>query len=82
MTEGEALIQWAQLRRKPKGCVAAIAWFCKRVKGYKPKRINRYTKRGELYQHVVAYNGVAVVDLAHEFDLPKDYDPKVDGKLD
>lgn len=63
MTIDEAIIEW-QLKTRRMGCVATANWFCKRVKGFKPERINRYTKSGEVFQHVVAAMGTIRIDLA------------------
>ena len=54
------------------GCVSATNFFCKRVKGFKPKRIRRYTNSGEIFEHVVATDGMIIVDLAPYADKPRD----------
>ena len=46
------------------GCVAATNFFCKRVSGFYPERITRYTPTGEIFEHVVATNGSIRIDLA------------------
>lgn len=55
MSIEEALNEW-QSKKRNRGCVSATDWFCKRVKGFHPLRINAYTKDGYLYSHVVATN--------------------------
>ena len=52
------------------GCVAATNWFCSKVPGFYPKRLTRYTENGEVYEHVVATNGIVVIDLAPYADAP------------
>ena len=52
------------------GCVAATNWFCKRVAGFYPERLTRYTSQGEIFQHVVATDGVIRIDLAPYADRP------------
>lgn len=71
MSLDEALKEW-QSKKRRMGCVAATNWLCKRVEGFKPKRLDRYTENGELFQHVVAINNFGVVvDLAHYADGPR-----------
>lgn len=70
MTIDETLKEW-QSKNRRMGCVAATEWFCKRVYGFKPERLNRYTKEGYLYQHVVASNGFIRIDLSPYADKPK-----------
>jgi len=60
------------------GCVSASAWFSKRVPGFSPRRVTRYTKKGDMYEHVVASDGKIVVDLAPYADLAANYS---DGDL-
>lgn len=64
------LKEW-QSKKRIRGCVSATNWFCKRVKEFYPERINRYTKQGELFLHVVATNGVIRIDLSPYADKPK-----------
>lgn len=64
-----ALTEWYSKRRRM-GCVAATDWLCKRVAGYYPERLTRYTKDGDKYQHVVATNGVIRIDMAPYNDGP------------
>lgn len=59
----DALKEWVSKKRYM-GCVSATDWFCKRVKEFYPERLDRYTEKGELYQHVVATNGIIRIDLA------------------
>jgi hypothetical protein len=80
MSIDEAVAEWSSKKRSM-GCVSATDWFVRCVSGFKPVRLNRYTKNGDLFQHVVASNGVVVIDLAPYADLPKDFDPRVDGDL-
>ncbi len=63
MTIDQCVKEW-QSRKRRAGCVSATAWFCCRVQGFRPLRLTRYTKGGELYQHVVATNELVVIDLA------------------
>jgi hypothetical protein len=79
MTIDAALALWSKLHRKPTGCVAATYWFCMRVPSFKPLHLQRYTENGDIFEHVVAYNGIAIVDLAHGHNSPRNYDPRVDG---
>lgn len=65
-----AIEEWKATKRSM-GCVAATDWFCKRVSGFRPERITRYTKDGEVFQHVVATDGVIRIDLAPYADHPK-----------
>lgn len=80
MTLDKAIKEWYSKKRRM-GCVSAAKWLSKRVKGFKPHRVTRYTKSGDEYGHVVAYNGKIVVDLAPQHDLPKNYMPIFDGAL-
>lgn len=69
MTIDEAVAEW---QRKPRrtGCVRATQWLCKRIPGFKPIRLTRYTSEGEPFQHVVATNGSIRIDLAPYMDGP------------
>jgi hypothetical protein len=71
MTADEALTLW-QSKKRRMGCVSASNWWCKRVIGYQPERLTRYTQDGDLYQHVVATNGFVRIDLSPYNDGPKD----------
>lgn len=51
--------------------MAATDWFCRRVPGFYPERLNRFTVEGELFQHVVATDGFVRIDLAPYADKPK-----------
>ena len=66
----QVLEEWASKKRRM-GCVAATNFFVKRVPGFKPKRLTRHTSDGDLYEHVVATNGVVVIDLAPYSDRPR-----------
>lgn len=66
----EAIREWNSKKRRM-GCVAAADWFCKRVSGFEPERLNRYTPEGELFQHVVATDGRIRIDLSPYADHPK-----------
>ena len=59
----EIIIEWTSKKRRM-GCVSATDWFCKRVKGFMPDRLPRFTSDGESYSHVVASNGCIRNDLA------------------
>jgi hypothetical protein len=65
----EAIKEWKKKKRRM-GCVSAANWFCTRVKGFHPERLDRYTKDGEVYQHVVATNGTIRIDFAPYADVP------------
>lgn len=69
----EAIAEWESSKRKM-GCVAATQFLVSRVPGFSAKRITRYTKDGDLYQHVVATDGVIVIDLAPYADRPDELD--------
>jgi len=71
MTLDNAINEW-QSKHRRMGCVAATNWLCKRVHGYYPERLTRYTRDGQLFQHVVATNGVIRIDLSPYADRPKD----------
>lgn len=64
----DALKEWGAGKRRM-GCVAATAWFCRRVPGFRPERLVRYTSDGEPFEHVVATNGVVRIDLAPYADV-------------
>ena len=66
-----ALEVWYSKRRRM-GCVAATDFLVKRVSGFIPKRVTRYTKDGEVFEHVVATDGVIVIDLAPYADAPRE----------
>lgn len=70
MTLEAALLEWSAKRRRM-GCVSATRWLCRRVPGYWAERLDRHTASGELYQHVVATNGVIRIDLAPHADRPQ-----------
>ena len=67
----QALKEWYSKDRRM-GCVSATNWFCKRVQSFKPKRLTRYTKEGNLFEHVVCFNGLIIIDIAPYADKPKD----------
>ena len=67
----ETIKEWESKNRRM-GCVAAARFFCYRTPGFWPKRLIRYTKDGELYEHVVASNGKIIVDLAPYADRSRD----------
>ena len=70
MTADEAITKW-QSKKRRMGCVSAADWWCKRVSGYQPERLTRYTKNGEIFQHVVATNGYIRIDLSPYSDRPR-----------
>ncbi|KKN60226.1 hypothetical protein LCGC14_0534250 [marine sediment metagenome] len=80
MTVDEALTEWYSKKRRM-GCVAGTDWFCKRVSGFKPLSLDRYTRVGEYYGHTVATDGIIRIDLTPYADLPRDYDEAQDGNL-
>ena len=59
----KAIKKWKSKNRRM-GCVAATDWFCKRVKGFYPERLDRYTKDGYYYSHVIATDGKIRIDLS------------------
>ncbi len=69
MTIDEALSEWKGKPRRM-GCVAATDWFCKRVEGFQPTRLDRYTQEGDYFGHVVATDGAVIIDLAPYADRP------------
>jgi hypothetical protein len=69
MTIDEAIKKW-QSKKRRMGCVSGTNWFCQRVKEFYPERLNRYTKNGDLFQHVVATNGIIRIDLTPYADSP------------
>jgi hypothetical protein len=71
MSIDNAVKEWQSKKRKM-GCVGATKWFCSRVPGFHPERLNRYTQTGELFQHVVASNGKIRIDLSPYADVPSD----------
>ena len=71
MTIDDALIEWYSKTRRM-GCVSATKWFFKRVSGFKPERLTRYTKNGEIFQHVMATNGLIRIDLSLYADNPRE----------
>lgn len=77
----QAIKEWKSCNRT-RGCISAAKWFCKRVPEFHPVRVTRFTKLGDMYSHVVATDGAIVIDLAPSHDLPRNYDPTVDGDLE
>lgn len=71
MSIDAAVAVWRSKQRRM-GCVSATDWFCKRVPGFSPKRLTRYTPDGEVFEHVVATDGWIVVDLAPYADRPRE----------
>ncbi len=71
MTLDEAIAEWKTKRRRM-GCVSATQWLCRRVPGFQPLRKTFYTAEGEIYEHVVAHDGVVEVDLAPYNNGPDD----------
>ena len=67
----KALHEWRSKKRRM-DCVAATDWFCARVPGFTPLRITRYTKEGDTFQHVVATDGLVVIDISPYADKPAD----------
>jgi len=66
----QAIREWQNKKRRM-GCVSAAQWFCKRVKGFAPKRLVRFNKKGEQFQHVVATDGLIIIDLTPHLDQAK-----------
>lgn len=71
MTIDSAIKEWKTKKRRM-GCVAATNWLCKRVPGFKPIRLHRYTTQGNYFSHVVATDGIVIIDLAPYADKPSD----------
>lgn len=69
MTIDEALTEWKTKKRRM-GCVAAAKWFCKRVAGFQPEDLERYTSSGEFFGHVVVTDGSIRIDLSPYNDKP------------
>lgn len=65
------LREWSTKNRRM-GCVSATNWFCSRVSGFQPERLTRFTKEGDIFEHVVATNGIIRIDLAPYADAPRD----------
>jgi len=65
----ECIAEWRSKKRRM-GCVAATDFLCRRVPGFEPVRLTRYTITGEKFQHIVATDGVIHVDLAPWNDRP------------
>lgn len=75
MTLDAAIAEW-QSKTRRMGCVSATDFLCKRVPGFRPKRMRRYLpggtdKNGLFWEHVVATNGTIDVDLTPYADSPK-----------
>jgi hypothetical protein len=68
MDIADALREW-QSKKRHMGCVSATNWFCKRVAGFKPKRIEHHTVAAS-WDHVVATNGEIDIDLAPYANKP------------
>ena len=71
MTIDQAVTEW-QSKQRRMGCVSATEWFCKRVPGFRPEWLDRYTKEGDYFGHTVATNGLIRIDLAPYADAPDD----------
>ena len=69
MNINEAILDWKSKKRRM-GCVAASDWLCSKVQGFRPSRLTRYTSSGEIFEHVVATDGLIVVDLVPHLDSP------------
>lgn len=68
---GKAIKEWKS-KNRCMGCVAATEWFCKRVEEFYPEALDRYTKDGDYYRHVVATDGEIRIDLSPYADRPTD----------
>lgn len=79
MTIDEALKEW-QSKKRHMGCVNATDWFCKRVKGFYPERLPRYTKEGDYFEHVIATNGFIRIDLSPYADKAREEKIKLERK--
>lgn len=67
MTIDLAIKEWESKNRRM-GCVSATNWFCKRVKGFVPIRLDFGN-----FQHVVATDGKIRIDLASYACVPKTF---------
>lgn len=65
-----AIAEWSSKNRRM-GCVSASQWFCHRVEGFYPVRLDR----GD-WEHVVATNGQVVIDLVPHLDSPEEEIPQ------
>ena len=63
--------KWESKRRRM-GCVDATNFFCKRNPNFYPERLTRYTKEGEIFEHVIATDGKIRIDFAPYMDKPDD----------
>lgn len=70
MTIDAAVREWERGTRYM-GCVSAADWFCRRVPGFRPERLTRFTEDGDLFQHVVCTNGRIRIDLSPYNDHPR-----------
>lgn len=70
MTLDACIKEWRSKKRRV-GCVGAANFVVKRVKGFKAKRVTRWTKQGVCWQHVVATDGEIVIDLLPAADSPR-----------
>jgi len=71
MTIDKVLSEW-QSKTRRMGCVAAANFFCRRVPGWKPERLERYTRNGDYFEHVVVTNGSIRIDLSPYADKPRE----------
>jgi len=67
----KAIKEWKSKKRRM-GCVSATNWFTKRVPGFYPLRLHRYTETGDYFGHVVATDGSIIIDLSPYNDKPRD----------
>lgn len=63
--------EWESKNRRM-GCVDATDFFCKRHPNFHPERLTRYTKDGEIFEHVIATDGKIRIDLAPYMDGPNE----------
>ena len=71
MTIDETIKEW-ESKKRHMGCNSATDWFCKRVKGFYPEHLIRYTEDGWLFGHTVATNGRVRIDLSPYADRPRE----------
>lgn len=74
LTIDKAITEWESTKRHM-GCVSAADWFCARVAGFKPIRIERWTEAGDIFEHVVASDGRVIIDLSPYADHPEGEGP-------
>ena len=70
MTIDEAIKEWKEKKRRM-GCVSATQWLVDRCQSFKAERLTRFTEDREVFEHVIATDGVIRIDLAPYSDAPE-----------